>query len=98
MAGVLSRSLLTSLWMRIDPPGGITVGRGEAPALWREVDELSAAIGARVAGLHIISDLNAAAVSVPRFGIVGPSAGHVMIGLPLAAALSIEELPRGARA
>lgn len=90
---IFGYSVLRALWVRIEPPEGHPIARGEAPVLEAEVERLRRAAGAPpLAGIVINTDLNAAAASVPRvLGLLGHR-HFLVLGLPLMQALSREQL------
>jgi Zn-dependent protease with chaperone function len=88
----LAWSILKSLFVRIDPPEGIWLRPGEAPALDAEVERLRRATGApRLSGIVVTDDFNAAAATVPRLlGLLGHR-HYLVLGLPLMQALPREQ-------
>lgn len=85
--------LLRALWIRFTPPEGYWLAAGEAPQLQAEVEQLRQAAGApRLDGILIDDELNAAAISLPRFfGLFGQR-HYLLLGLPLMQLLSAQEL------
>jgi len=91
-AGALSLTLIRSLWNRLHPPQGREIKRGEAPALFAMIDEISAAAGGvRFHKVLLINDLNASVVQLPLAGIFGLHRNYLSLGLPLMDALEPEE-------
>ncbi len=85
-------TILRALWVPFQPPVGIAIGRTDAPALMALVDELVGAVHARPFDQVVISeDVNAAVSQHPRFGLLGGYRNYLIVGLPLAHALSAEE-------
>lgn len=84
--------ILRALWIRFDPPEGILLRPGDAPALEAEVERLRTAAGApRLAGILLNDELNAAAVSLPRAaGLLGHR-HYLLLGLPLMQALDRDQ-------
>jgi Zn-dependent protease with chaperone function len=90
---VLIGILLEALWIQIDPPKGLVLDRKEAPALWAEIERIRKAMKAPAPHQVLISnELNASIQQVPRLGILGFYRTYLTIGLPLAAALTPDEL------
>jgi Zn-dependent protease with chaperone function len=89
---VLVAAVGRALWVRLPPPEGRELPRGpETAALWAEVDAVQRALrGPRIHRLLLTSELNAAIVQLPLFGLLGPSRNHLILGLPLMQALSLE--------
>ncbi|WP_147455521.1 M48 family metalloprotease [Solilutibacter pythonis] len=76
--------LLRALWVKFEPPTGYSLRRGEAPLLEAEIERLRVAAGApKLDGILIDTDLNAAAVTLPRaMGLLGHR-HYLLLGLPL---------------
>ncbi|MCP3800058.1 M48 family metallopeptidase [Allokutzneria sp. A3M-2-11 16] len=86
-------ALVSALRTRMDPPAGPRLSRQEQPALWACVDELSAQVQTRAPDeIILIPDVNAAVCEDSR--MLGLRAGkrYMMIGLPLLAGMSVDEL------
>ena len=85
-------AILRALWVPFQPPVGIAISRTDAPALMALVDELVDAVHERPFDQVVISeDVNAAVSQRPRFGLLGGYRNYLIVGLPLAYALSAEE-------
>lgn len=90
--GALILVIARSLWIRIEPPSGIELKRGEAPALDELVAETRKAVdGPKVHTTLVDGELNAGVVQVPRFGIFGGQRNYLVLGLPLLQALQPDE-------
>lgn len=88
-----SWAVLKALLIRIPPPKGAPVTRGQAPALFALLDELRAQL--RSVPFHevlLVPEHNAAVVQVPRLGVLGWSRNYLLLGLPLLEAHSPEEV------
>jgi hypothetical protein len=86
-------ALVRALWVSLDEPDGLRITRDQAPKLFDVLDELRRKMGGiRLHSVSISNDFNAGIVQVPRWGVFGNYSNHLEIGLPLAAALSVEEL------
>ncbi|HTQ11349.1 MAG TPA: M48 family metallopeptidase [Fimbriimonadaceae bacterium] len=82
--GILVVVIGRSLWVKIDPPKGVVLKRGDVSELYRMVDEIADRLQApRPAEIRVDYRLNAAAAQVPRFGIFGVYRNVLVIGLPL---------------
>ena len=85
-------TILRALWVPFQPPVGIAIARTDAPGLMALVDELVGAVHARPFDQVVVSeDVNAAVSQRPRFGLLGGYRNYLIVGLPLAHALSAEE-------
>jgi len=85
--------VLRAVLVRIPPPQGVRLARGQAPELEAEVERLRRAAGApKLAGIIIDNELNAAAASVPRLlGLLG-NKHYLILGLPLMQLLDRRQL------
>jgi Zn-dependent protease with chaperone function len=90
--GVLLWVVLKALWIRLDPPEGTEVTAKDAPELFAMIDELRAKLRSpRFHHVLVTDDFNAGVVQDPRLGIFGWYRNYLMIGLPLAKALTPEQ-------
>jgi len=90
--GALALVVLRALWIRVDPPEGIPLHRGDAPDLFGLVDELRRKVdGPKVHSVLLDGELNASIVQVPRLGVLGPQRNYLVLGLPLLQALPPDE-------
>jgi Zn-dependent protease with chaperone function len=81
------------LWFRIPEPDGVSIGRDEAPELWRTVDAIRKRLKApRVHRILVDAQLNAGVVQIPRLGPLGWNRNFLIVGLPMLEALSPEHL------
>jgi len=88
-----SWAVLKALLIRIPPPKGTPITRGEAPQLFALLNELRARL--RSVPFHevmLMPEHNAAVVQVPRLGVLGWSRNYLLLGLPLLEAHSPEEV------
>jgi Zn-dependent protease with chaperone function len=84
--------VVRALWVKFPPPAGTEIGAHEAPELFAEIEELRAALNApRFHHVLVTDDFNAAVVQVPRLGLLGWDRNYLLIGLPLAKALGVEQ-------
>lgn len=91
-SGVLSISIIRSLWTSLTAPEGREISRQEAPYLFEMIDSISQAAGGVVFHKVLLTDeLNASVVQVARAGIFGFYKNYLSLGLPLLDALSPEE-------
>jgi Zn-dependent protease with chaperone function len=77
-------TLLRSLWVKFDPPAGRELSRAEAGPLHDLLREQTRALGApAVHRVVLTTDYNAAAMQLPRLGLLGWPRNYVLVGLPL---------------
>lgn len=71
-------------WVRYKPPKGVRLERSRCPKLYEELDQLCSTLDAPKPD-HIIltSDLNAAVLEAPKFGLFGWYTNYLLVGLPL---------------
>lgn len=96
LAGVAAIStlaaLIRALWVRIDEPEGRLLTPEEAPQLFARIDDIAARMGGvPIASVTINSEFNASISQIPRWGVFGNYRNHLQLGVPLLAALSVEE-------
>ncbi len=85
--------LVRALWVDLGEPASLRILREDAPKLFETLDELRAKMsGVPVHSVYVSNEFNASIMQVPRWGVFGNYRNHLEIGLPLAAALSVEEL------
>ena len=85
-------TVLRAMWVRIPPPEGKEIARGDAPRLFAEIDAIRRAVDAPPAH-HVLlnDDFNAAVAQVPRLGMFGWHRNYLMLGVPLMHALPRDE-------
>jgi len=84
--------LLKALKVNLAPPEGIEIHERDAPDLFAAIERLRRAIGTpRFHRVLISDDFNAAVAQVPRLGLLGWPRNDLLIGLPLAKALTAEQ-------
>jgi Zn-dependent protease with chaperone function len=84
---------LRALLVRVQPPQGRAVTRGEAPELFSVLDELQSQLHSASFHRVLIEPVcNAAVVQVPRLGVFGWQQNYLLIGLPLLDGLSRDEM------
>lgn len=89
---LLVYTTVRALWVPFERPMGIPIGRAETPGLTALVDELVGAVRARPFDEVVVSgDCNASVSQIPRFGLLGGYRNFLVVGLPLAHALTEEE-------
>ncbi|HLB16097.1 MAG TPA: M48 family metalloprotease [Burkholderiales bacterium] len=89
---VFAWMILKAMWVRIPPPEGRLLARGEAPQLFAEIEAVRKAVGAqRIHRVVVTPDFNAAVAQVPRLGLLGWPHNYLVVGLPLMASLAREE-------
>ena len=86
-------AMVRALWVRLDEPNDRAITREEAPALFALIDDLSGRMnGVPLESVTISGEFNASICQIPRWGVFGNYRNHLQLGLPLLAALSVEEL------
>jgi Zn-dependent protease with chaperone function len=92
VVGAFLTVVLRALWVKFPPPEGAEITAREAPELFAEIEKLRVALDApRFHHLLVTDDFNAAVVQSPRLGLLGWDRNYLLIGLPLAKALSVEQ-------
>jgi Zn-dependent protease with chaperone function len=92
VVGVFLWMVLKALWLRLEPPQGSEVTAREAPELFAMIEALRRALRApRFHHVLVTDEFNAGVVQAPRLGFFGWSRNYLIIGLPLAKALSVEQ-------
>jgi len=81
-----------SMWVKVPEPEGTELKREEAPRLFALADELTEKLKTpRIHHVVVDGDYNAALAQVPRLGPLGFYRNYLVVGLPLAHALSPEQ-------
>src|SRR5262245_26078129 len=89
---VFAYLVVKAWWVRIPPPEGRLLRRGEARALVAEIEHVRRTLGAqKIHRIITTSDFNAAIAQVPRLGLIGWPKNYLVVGLPLMASLTVEE-------
>ena len=84
--------LLSSLWIRFEPPEGRRITKKEFPALFADLEDLQEKLDTIPVHEVILEDkLNAAAVQTPRLGILGWQKNSLILGLQMLLILKPEE-------
>ena len=84
--------VLKALWVKLSPPQGAEITARDAPALFAMIEELRRALRSpRFHHVLVTDDFNAAVAQAPRLGLFGWSRNYLLIGLPLAKALTAEQ-------
>jgi Zn-dependent protease with chaperone function len=90
--GGIFLTVLRGLWVKLEPPKGHIITRGQAPKLFALLDELRAALDCNpFHQVAIVNDVNAGVIQIPRFGIFGWHRNYLIIGLPLMQILAPDE-------
>lgn len=85
-------ALLRSLWVKFDPPAGRPLSPAEAAPLHELLRAQTRALGApAVHRVLLTTDYNAAAMQLPRLGLLGWPRNYVLVGLPLLQTLTPEQ-------
>jgi Zn-dependent protease with chaperone function len=92
VGGALTWNVLRALWVRFEPPPGLVAGPDLAPRLLEEVESVRRALGApRIHRVLLDGQLNASMTQQPLLGILGWHRNHLLLGIPLLRAVSLEE-------
>lgn len=92
VVGVFLWMLLKALWIAVPAPEGTRITPRDAPQLFALVDALRRALHApRFHEVLVTDELNAGVVQAPRLGIFGWPRNYLLIGLPMAKALTVEQ-------
>lgn len=89
---VLIFAIGKALWVKSTPPDGVPVTREEAPVLFDTVEEFKRALNTRVDEVKVDDSFNAFVMQVPRLGILGFHKNYLVLGLPLMAAMTADQL------
>lgn len=83
---------LRALWVRLDPPEGRVLAAREAPKLFALLGKIRRRLkGPPIHRVVVDGHFNAAIMQLPRFGLLGGSRNHLIVGLPLMQALTLEQ-------
>ncbi len=86
-------SLARAVWVRAPRPMGIEVSRADAPELFATLDSIRARLqGPSIAHVLVVDDFNCAVVQHGRLGVFGWMENYLIIGLPFAMALGVDDL------
>jgi len=87
-------TLMRALWVvDVGEPSSLRITRDQAPKLFETIDELRRKMGGvKLHSVSVSHEFNASILQAPRWGVFGNYRNHLEIGLPLIAALSVEEL------
>ncbi|CAG1019850.1 hypothetical protein BURC_04769 [Burkholderiaceae bacterium] len=89
---LLVKLSLSALFTRLPAPQGLTLKRGQAPALFAAMDDMRRRMkGPRFHHVLITDEVNAAVVQRPLFGLIGWPRNYLILGLPLLEVLSPQE-------
>lgn len=81
-----------SMWVKASEPEGVELRREEAPRLFELADELTEKLKTpRIHHVFVNDEYNAALAQVPRLGPLGFYRNYLVVGLPLALALTPEQ-------
>lgn len=80
------------LWTRSEPPDGLLVTQQDLPELFADIETMRRELGARrFDRVYLTPELNASVREEPKFGVVGPRAHLLCLGLPLMHCMSRDE-------
>uniref|UniRef100_UPI001301A2E4 M48 family metallopeptidase n=1 Tax=Pelomonas sp. KK5 TaxID=1855730 RepID=UPI001301A2E4 len=81
-----------ALFVRLAPPQGRELTRGEAPALFAALDRMRVQMrGPAFHQVLLVDGVNAAVMQRPAFGLVGWPRNYLLLGLPLLEGMSEDE-------
>lgn len=84
--------LLRALWVKMEHPKGFALERERFSVLFKELDDLSAALNAtKIDQVLLTPELNAAVIQTPRLGIFGWQRNTLFLGLELLLTMSPEQ-------
>ena len=90
--GFLAWIIVRALWVRFEPPQGIELRRGDAPALFAAIDEVRRAMRApRVHTVLLTDEFNAGVAQHPRLGVFGWYRVYLTVGLPMLGSMPLDE-------
>jgi Zn-dependent protease with chaperone function len=91
--GALLWAVIRALWVKLEPPDGERILRGQAPELFALIDDLRRRLQTPpVHEVLLTADFNAGVTQCPRLGLFGWHRNHLILGLPLMKALSVDQL------
>src|SRR5688572_6982158 len=92
VVGVFLWMVLKALWVKVPPPEGTEIIERDSPELFAMIEKIRRDLrGPRFHHVLVTDDFNAAVVQAPRLGIFGWYRNYLLIGLPLAMALSMDQ-------
>jgi Zn-dependent protease with chaperone function len=92
VVGVFLWMVLKALWVKVPPPEGTEITERDSPELFAMIEKIRRDLrGPRFHHVLVTDDFNAAVVQAPRLGIFGWYRNYLLIGLPLAKALSMDQ-------
>jgi hypothetical protein len=92
IVGAFLLVVVRALWVRLEPPDGRTLVRGDAPDLFKVLDGLREKL--QTPSIHTVlvtSEFNAAVAQIPRLGLFGWHRNYLLLGLPLMQVLTREQ-------
>jgi Zn-dependent protease with chaperone function len=92
VVGVFLWLVLKAVWVKVPPPEGTEITERDSPELFAMIEKIRRELrGPRFHHVLVTDDFNAAVVQAPRLGIFGWHRNYLLIGLPLAKALSVDQ-------
>jgi len=89
---VFAYLVFKAMWVRIPPPEGRSLARGDAPRLFAEIEQVRKALGAqKIHHVVVTPDFNAAVAQVPRLGLFAWPENYLVVGVPLMASVTLDE-------
>lgn len=85
--------IIKSLWIRLEPPKGISLRKEDSTILFEKVNSIRKKLNTRkIHEIILTNDFNAALNQYPRFGLFGFYKNYLILGLPLLMALTEDEV------
>ena len=85
-------AMVRALWVRIEPPKGRRITSEEAPDLFALINATAGKLNVQpLESVTIDSEFNASIRQIPQWGVFGNYRNHLQLGVPLLAALDVDE-------
>lgn len=85
--------IMKSLWVRLEPPKGISLKKEDSTILFEKINSIRKKLNTRkIHEIILTKELNAALYQYPRFGLFGFYKNYLIIGLPLLMSLNEDEM------
>src|SRR6185503_4697966 len=90
---LLAAAVARTFWVDLPEPSWQLLGPSDAPAIRAMLDEVCRAVGSPpVHKVFVSTELNAAVAQRPRHGLWGPPTNYLIVGLPLLAAMTPQQV------
>jgi Zn-dependent protease with chaperone function len=85
--------VVRALWVKLEPPKGWKLARGDAPDLFELLDRLRKQLQTpSIDAVLVTPEFNAGVSQIPRLGLFGWHRNYLLLGLPLMQVLTREQL------